>query len=119
MKVIEKRIKSELPFMASENIIMAMVKAGENRQECHEQIRVLSQEAGAEVKQHGRENDLVERIKRSAYFVPIHAELDKLLDPFSFVGRAPNQVEKFFQEEVKPTIANYEKEMDVRAELTL
>jgi len=61
-------------------------------QECHEQIRVLSQEAGAEVKQHGRENDLVDRIAKSQYFSPIHSQLEALLDPASFIGRAPQQV---------------------------
>ena len=61
-------------------------------QECHEQIRVLSQEAGAEVKQHGRENDLVERMKANPYFQPIHKELEALLNPISFIGRAPQQV---------------------------
>ena len=62
-------------------------------QECHEEIRVLSQEAGAEVKQHGRENDLVERIAMSKYFAPIHSQLESLLDPTSFIGRAPQQVQ--------------------------
>ncbi len=61
-------------------------------QECHEEIRVLSQEAGAEVKQHGRENDLVQRIAQSQYFAPIHDQLESLLEPVSFIGRAPQQV---------------------------
>lgn len=61
-------------------------------QECHEKIRVLSQEAGAEVKLHGRENDLVERIKACSYFAPILGELDELFNPASFIGRAPQQV---------------------------
>lgn len=78
--------------MSTENIIMAMVKAGGNRQECHEQIRVLSHEAGAQVKQHGKENDLVDRIKKSPYFQPILNQLDTLLNPASFIGRAPDQV---------------------------
>lgn len=64
-------------------------------QECHEQIRVLSQKAGAEVKEHGRENDLVERIKMSSYFSPIHDKLDVLLNPSSFIGCAPQQVNNF------------------------
>jgi adenylosuccinate lyase len=61
-------------------------------QECHEQIRVLSQEAGNVVKQEGGDNDLVERIKRSSYFIPIHSQLNKILDPSTFTGRAPDQV---------------------------
>lgn len=73
--VIGKRISQELPFMATENIIMAMVKAGGDRQECHEQIRVLSHQAAAEVKIHGRENDLIKRIKNAAYFAPIHSKV--------------------------------------------
>ena len=61
-------------------------------QECHEKIRVLSQEAGAQVKQLGKDNDLVERIKKEPYFSPIHSKLDELLEPSTFIGRAPQQV---------------------------
>lgn len=74
-KVIERRIKQELPFMATENIIMAMVKKGGDRQECHEQIRVLSHEAAHVVKMEGGENDLIERIKKTEYFKPIWDEV--------------------------------------------
>lgn len=91
-KVIERHIRQELPFMATENIIMAMVKLGANRQVCHENIRQLSQEAAAVVKEHGGENDLVERIKGSNYFAPIHSQMEKLMDPKTFTGRAPQQV---------------------------
>ncbi|CAI9556975.1 unnamed protein product, partial [Staurois parvus] len=91
-KVIERRIRQELPFMATENIIMAMVKSGGNRQDCHERIRVLSQQAAAVVKQEGGDNDLTNRIRSDPYFAPIHTQLDQLLDPKSFVGRAPQQV---------------------------
>nr|KAG5714657.1 hypothetical protein BaRGS_000145 [Batillaria attramentaria] len=90
-KVIERRVRQELPFMATENIIMAMVKAGGDRQECHEQIRVLAQQAGNRVKQEGEDNDLVERIKDSKYFAPVHDQLDALMNPATFVGRAPAQ----------------------------
>lgn len=106
-KVIERHIRQELPFMSAENIIMAMVKAGGDRQVCHEQIRVLSQEAGAQVKQHGLDNDLVERIRNSPYFAPILPQLDTLLDPTTFVGRAPDQVTEFLQEEVCPVVEQY------------
>ncbi|ESW98155.1 hypothetical protein KL918_004102 [Ogataea parapolymorpha] len=101
-KVIERRIKAELPFMATENIIMAMVEQGASRQECHEEIRVLSHQASAVVKQEGGDNDLIERIKSTDYFKPIWSQLDKLLDPSTFVGRAPQQTEKF----VNVTVAN-------------
>lgn len=101
-KVIARRISAELPFMATENIIMAMVKAGGDRQECHEKIRVLSHQAGAVVKEEGGDNDLIERVKADPYFAPIVPKLNELLDPSTFVGRAPEQTEKF----VKVTVAN-------------
>ncbi|KAJ2038888.1 adenylosuccinase ade13 [Coemansia sp. RSA 922] len=106
-QVINRRIRSELPFMATENFIMAMVKKGGDRQECHEQIRVLSHEAAAVVKQEGGENDLIERVKRTEYFAPIKDELDLLLDPSTFIGRAPQQVDKFLRDYVAPALAPY------------
>lgn len=118
-KVIERRVNLELPFMATENIIMAMVKAGANRQECHEKIRVMSQEAGQVVKQEGGDNDLVERIRRSAYFTPIHNSLSRILDPKAFIGRAPDQVSKFLEVEVKPAIKPYAHKLHEIAELNL
>ena len=108
-KVIERRVNQELPFMATENIIMAMVKTGGDRQECHEQIRVLSQEAGNVVKQAGGDNDLVERIRRTHYFKPIHDILDSLMDASTFIGRAPKQVEQFLEIEVKPKLQNIQR----------
>lgn len=74
---------------------------------CHEKIRVLSHEAGAQVKQHGFDNDLVERIRKNPYFQPILNQLDDLLDPTTFVGRAPDQVLEFLQEEVQPVLDLY------------
>ncbi|XP_025782820.1 adenylosuccinate lyase isoform X4 [Puma concolor] len=118
-KVIERRIRQELPFMATENIIMAMVKAGGNRQDCHEKIRVLSQQAAAVVKQEGGDNDLIERIQADDYFSPIHSQLDRLLDPSSFTGRASQQVQRFLEEEVYPLLKPYESVMKVKAELCL
>ncbi|XP_046821085.1 adenylosuccinate lyase isoform X1 [Vespa crabro] len=106
-KVIAKHVAQELPFMCSENIIMAMVKAGGDRQICHEKIRVLSQEAGDQVKQHGLDNDLIDRIKRDPYFEPIISQLDDLLNPSTFVGRAPEQVIEFIKEEVHPVLKKY------------
>ncbi|CAA7262696.1 unnamed protein product [Cyclocybe aegerita] len=103
-KVIARRIAQELPFMATENIIMAIVKKGGDRQEAHEKIRVLSHEAGHQVKQLGLENDLIERIRADPYFDPIKGELDTLLDPASFIGRAPEQVDAFLEKWVKPAL---------------
>ncbi|XP_063282471.1 adenylosuccinate lyase [Pelobates fuscus] len=118
-KVIERRIRQELPFMATENVIMAMVKTGGNRQDCHERIRVLSQQAAAVVKQEGGDNDLILRIRSDPYFAPIHSQLEQLLDPKSFIGRAPQQVRKFLKEEVIPLLTPYQSKMDVKIELDL
>ncbi|EEQ43685.1 adenylosuccinate lyase [Candida albicans WO-1] len=108
-KVIERRINSELPFMATENIIMAMVEKGGSRQDCHEEIRVLSHQASAVVKQEGGDNDLIERIKSTKYFKPIWNDLDTLLDPKTFVGRAPQQTEKFVKNDVANALKPFEK----------
>lgn len=109
--VIGRRISQELPFMATENIIMAVVKAGGDRQECHEKIRVLSHQAGAVVKEQGGENDLIERVKADEYFKPIWNELDSLLDPRTFVGRAPEQVDTFVKEWVEPALGKYAEDL--------
>ncbi|XP_026065237.1 adenylosuccinate lyase-like [Carassius auratus] len=118
-KVIERHIRHELPFMATENIIMAMVKAGGNRQDCHEKIRVLSQQAATVVKQEGGDNDLLNRIQADPYFTPILGQLDALLDPKTFVGRAPQQVTRFLSEEVRPVLEPYRSNLDVKIELDL
>ncbi|XP_078033923.1 adenylosuccinate lyase [Augochlora pura] len=118
-KVIARHVTQELPFMTAENIIMAMVKAGGDRQVCHEKIRVLSHEAGAQVKQHGLDNDLVERIKKDPYFEPILNQLESLLDPSTFVGRAPEQVVEFLEEEVYPVLENYQGQLGGHVELTI
>ncbi|KAF9040109.1 adenylosuccinate lyase [Panaeolus papilionaceus] len=107
-KVIARRISQELPFMATENVIMAIVKKGGDRQEAHEKIRVLSHEAGYQVKQLGLENDLIERIRADPYFDPIKADLDNLLEPSSFIGRAPEQVDSFLKNWVEPALADNE-----------
>ncbi|XP_076293321.1 adenylosuccinate lyase [Lasioglossum baleicum] len=118
-KVIARHVAQELPFMTAENIIMAMVKAGGDRQVCHEKIRVLSHEAGAQVKQHGLDNDLVERIKKDPYFAPILDQLESLLDPSTFVGRAPEQVVEFLEEEVYPVLENYKGQLGGHVELSI
>ncbi|KAI9800916.1 MAG: adenylosuccinase ade13 [Piccolia ochrophora] len=96
--VIQRRISQELPFMATENIIMRLVALGGSRQDAHEHIRVLSHQAGDVVKKDGRDNDLIERIRANEFFDPVLGELDQLLDPTVFVGRAPQQVEAFLVE---------------------
>ncbi|KAJ3050985.1 adenylosuccinase ade13 [Rhizoclosmatium hyalinum] len=106
-KVIERRIMQELPFMATENFIMFMVKNGGDRQTCHEEIRVLSHQAGRVVKDEGGENDLIERIKKTPYFAKLVPHLDELLDPSTFIGRAPQQVESFIKKEVEPALKPY------------
>ncbi|CAB3224426.1 unnamed protein product [Arctia plantaginis] len=111
-KVIARCISQELPFMATENIIMAMVQAGGDRQICHEKIRVLSHEAGAQVKQHGKDNDLIDRVKNDSYFAPIIPQLEKILDASTFIGRAPEQVTEFIEEEVNPVLSKYKDTLD-------
>jgi adenylosuccinate lyase len=101
---IRKHIRSELPFMATENIIMEMVKEGASRQECHEKIRVLSVAAAKVVKEQGGENDLLERIKEDEYFKRIWGKLDELTDEKTFTGRAEEQVERFVGGEVKSVL---------------
>lgn len=93
--VIQRRIEEELPFMATENIIMALCAKGKSRQEAHEQIRKLSHEAADQVKQHGKDNDLIQRLEIDSYFGPIRDQLPQLLDPKTFIGLAPLQVEEF------------------------
>ncbi|MDE6597394.1 MAG: adenylosuccinate lyase, partial [Clostridia bacterium] len=99
-KVIAKHIAAELPFMATENIMMECVKAGGNRQELHEKIRVLSMEAGKNVKENGKDNNLIELIKADKTFAPVHDKLDDILDASKFIGRAPSQTEEFIKNEV-------------------
>ena len=107
--VIRRRMYEELPFMATENIIMALHEKGISRQDAHEEIRVLSHQASDTVKKEGKDNDLVERIRRKKFFEPIIGDLDRLLDPSSFVGRAPQQVERFTESggEVQKALEKY------------
>ena len=106
-KVIEKHIRAELPFMATENIIMACVKAGGNRQDLHERIRVLSMQAGANVKVNGGENNLIELIKQDEIFKPVWDKLDEILDAKNFIGRAPSQTVEFIQNEIDPILRKH------------
>ncbi|QSS54824.1 adenylosuccinate lyase [Histoplasma capsulatum var. duboisii H88] len=92
---IRSRLMEELPFMATENIMMKMVSLGKSRQDAHEEIRVLSHQASDVVKNQGGKNDLIERMKKSKFLAPVAGDLDQLLDPMNFIGRCPEQVEKF------------------------
>ena len=103
-KVIEKHLKAELPFMATENIMMECVKAGGNRQELHERIRVLSMEAGRNVKVLGQDNNLIELIKADPMFAAAKDKLDEILDAKNFVGRAPKQTVEFIEAEIDPIL---------------
>ena len=111
--VIQRRIDEELPFMATENLIMAMVDKGHSRQDAHEHIRVLSHQAAEQVKLHGKDNDLIQRVKGDRFFEPIFDMIEQLLEPSTFVGRAPQQVEKFTGAggEVQTALQNYQQDI--------
>lgn len=104
-KVIEKRIMSELPFMATENIMMDAVKAGGDRQELHELIREHSMAAGRVVKEEGGDNDLIDRIVADPAFNLKREDIEKILQPENYIGRSENQVEEFIAEYVDPILA--------------
>ena len=103
-KVIRKHLMAELPFMATENIMMDAVKAGGDRQELHERIRVLSMEAGRHVKEEGGENNLLDLIAADGAFSLTREELEKSMDPARYVGRAPYQTETYLREVVRPLL---------------
>ena len=103
-KVIESHVNQELPFMATENIMMESVKKGGDRQELHERIRVHSMDAAQRVKGEGLNNDLIERIINDPSFNLSKEEIIAIIDPVKFVGRAPSQVVEFIDEYVNPII---------------
>jgi adenylosuccinate lyase len=109
-KVIEKNLRDELPFMATEEILMAGVRAGGDRQLLHERIRVHSQEAARSVKDEGESNDLMERLKADPAFAAV--DLNSALDARQFVGRAPEQVDAFIRDVVRPIRAKYGSELE-------
>jgi len=115
-KILEKRIRAELPFMATETLIMEGVKKGGDRQELHEEIRVLSMEAARNVKIEGGDNDLLDRILKSPVFDLTPQDLDRILDLQKFVGRAPSQVEEFIGSEVKAALESSAEWKDVQEE---
>ncbi|MBN7774526.1 adenylosuccinate lyase [Clostridium aminobutyricum] len=118
-KVIHARLMQELPFMATENIMMDAVKAGGDRQELHERIREHSMEAGKRVKVEGKENDLLKRIAEDPAFNMSLEQLESIMDPSNFVGRAPEQTAEFIQEIIQPIIEQNKDILGVKAEITV
>ena len=110
--VIARRVAAELPFMATENIMMEAVKAGGNRQDLHEAIRTHSMEAARKIKEEGRENDLLERLKTDPLFTSVAARMDELVNPMAFVGRAPEQAAEFLQNKVYPILTKHAAELN-------
>ena len=111
-KVIERHVLEELPFMASENIMMDAVKRGGDRQELHERIRVLSQEAGYHVKELGLANNLIDLMAADPAFGMTREELSAHLDPAAYIGRCPEQVEEFLTGEIAPVLKKYAGALD-------
>ena len=118
-KVIEKRLMSELPFMATENIMMDAVKAGGNRQELHERIRELSMEAGRNVKVEGKENNLLELIAADPAFNMTLEDLQKTMDPSRYVGRSREQVDAFLTNVIGPVLERNKELLGIKAEITV
>ncbi len=118
-KVIEQRLRKELPFMATENIMMDAVKAGGNRQELHERIRVHSMAASRVIKEEGGENDLLERIAADPAFGVTLEQLNSIISPEKYVGRAPQQTEDFINNDVKNALKPYEGMENYRAEINV
>ena len=118
-KVIEKRLMSELPFMATENIMMDAVKAGGDRQELHERIRELSMEAGRNVKVEGKENNLLELIAADPAFNLSYEELKETMDPAKYVGRAKEQTDAFLAKVVQPILETRRELLGVTAQINV
>lgn len=116
-RVIEKHLMSELPFMATENIMMDAVKAGGDRQELHERIRELSMEAGRRVKEEGKENNLLELIAADPAFNLTLEELKETMEPSRYVGRAKEQTEGFLKNVVGPVLDQYRESLGLKAEI--
>ena len=118
-KVIGRHLTEELPFMATENILMDAVKAGGDRQELHERIRVLSMEAGRTVKEEGKPNDLLDRIAADPAFGLTRKELEAKMNPADYVGRAPVQVEQYLRDVIGPLLAANREDIGMTAEITV
>lgn len=118
-KVIAKHIAAELPFMATENIMMECVKAGGNRQELHERIRELSMQAAANVKAEGKENNLLDLIRADDAFRAVRDRLDEILDAGKFIGRAPQQVDEFIAHEIDPILQKHSSLLGEKGEVNV
>lgn len=118
-KVIHQRVMSELPFMATENIMMGAVKRGGNRQDLHERIREHSMEAGKRIKEEGLDNDLIDRIANDPMFGMSRAEIEAELDPANYIGRSPAQVDDFLNDCVYPRIKPYLGGEEIHVEINL
>jgi adenylosuccinate lyase len=118
-KVIEKRLKAELPFMATENIMMAAVKAGGDRQAIHERIRKLSIEAGRQVKEEGKDNNLLELIAADSSFNLSLEQLKSEVQALKYTGRSSKQVEEFIQEYIEPILKKYKDELGIEAKINV
>ena len=118
-KVIYKHFMAEIPFMATENIMMDAVKQGGNRQELHEKIRQLSMEAGKTVKEEGKDNNLVDLIAADPAFGLTKEQIEANLKPELYVGRAPRQVEVFLRDVVRPILDDNKEELGVKAEINV
>ena len=118
-KVIDRHLRAELPFMATENIMMDAVKAGADRQEMHEKIRTLSMEAGRRVKEEGQENNLLDLIAADPAFPQTREELEQSMEPSRYVGCAPRQVEKYLEEEVEPVLDAHRDALGLTAEISV
>ena len=118
-KVIEKRLRSELPFMATENIMMDAVKAGGDRQELHERIRTLSMEAGRRVKEEGLDNNLLELIAADPAFGMSLEDLEKTMEPAKYIGCAPHQVERYLDGVIRPILDANKDLLGVEAQINV
>ena len=118
-KVIEQRLMRELPFMATENIMMDAAKRGADRQELHEHVRVHSMAASKVIKEEGGENDLLERIAGDPIFGVTLEQLKGIVDPHKYVGRAPRQTELFLRDTVQPVLSRYADTETETAEINL
>lgn len=118
-KVIGKHVDAELPFMATENVIMECVKAGGDRQKLHEEIRVLSMKAAENVKKYGKDNNLIELIENDDVFKAVHGRMDEILDAKKFTGRASSQVEEFIKTEVDPILSENKNLLGIKNEISV
>ena len=118
-KVIRKHLMAELPFMATENIMMDAVKAGKDRQVMHEKIRELSMQAGNHVKVEGKDNDLLDLIAEDPAFGLSREDLEKTMDPSRYVGRAPRQVTVYLRDVVNPVLEKNKDLLGVKAEINV